>query len=133
MLGMPSIWLNPCNRRRSAQKGTKTGKGLNIFSSAALSNFFKVYRIEHNKSLKKPKFKKQYYENRLEVLEKELKEVQAELKLNKKDFLPLQKVQKTYARDEVKLRRQEALVVNQKVSTFATRKVGRMSIQRRSI
>lgn len=77
--------------------------------------------------IEKPKFKKQYYENRLEVLEKELKEVQAELKLNKKDFLPLQKVKKTYARDEVKLRRQEALVVNQKVNAFGVNKKVKLS------
>ena len=77
--------------------------------------------------IEKPKFKKQYYENRLEVLEKELKEVQAELKLNKKDFLPLRKVQKTYARDEVKLRRQEALVVNQKVNAFGVNKKVKLS------
>lgn len=77
--------------------------------------------------IEKPRFKKQYYENRLEVLEKELKEVQAELKLNKKDFLPLQKVYKTYARDEVKLRRQEALVVNQKVNAFGVNKKVKLS------
>lgn len=77
--------------------------------------------------IEKPRFKKQYYENRLEVLEKELKEVQAELKLNKKDFLPLQKVYKTYERDEVKLRRQEALVVNQKVNTYGVNKKVKLS------
>ena len=77
--------------------------------------------------IEKPRFKKQYYENRLEVLEKELKEVQAELKLNKKDFLPLQKVDKTYERDEVKLRRQEALVVNQKVNTYGVNKKVKLS------
>lgn len=77
--------------------------------------------------IEKPRFKKQYYENRLEVLEKELKEVQAELKANKKDFLPLQKVYKTYARDEVKLRRQEALVVNQKVNAYGVNKKVKIS------
>ena len=60
-------------------------------------------------------------------MEKELKEVQAELKLNKKDFLPLQKVYKTYERDEVKLRRQEALVVNQKVNTYGVNKKVKLS------
>ena len=77
--------------------------------------------------IEKPRFKKQYYENRLEVLENELKEVQAELKLNKKDFMPLQKVYKTYARDEVKLRRQEALVVNQKVNAYGVNKKVKLS------
>lgn len=77
--------------------------------------------------IEKPRFKKQYYENRLEVLENELKEVQAELKQNKKDFLPLQKVHKTYARDEVKLRRQEALVVNQKVTAYGVNKKDKLS------
>ena len=77
--------------------------------------------------IEKPRFKKQYYENRLEVLENELREVQAELKLNKKDFMPLQKVYKTYARDEVKLRRQEALVVNQKVNAYGVNKKVKLS------
>ena len=39
----------------------------------------------------------------------------------------MQKVHKTYARDEVKLRRQEALVVNQKVTAYGVNKKDKLS------
>ena len=75
----------------------------------------------------KPRFRKEYYENRLEVLKQELKEVEAEFKLNKKDFGPLEKVYKTFARDDAKLRRQEAIVAKQQVSVHGVNKKSKIS------
>ena len=75
----------------------------------------------------KPRFRKEYYENRLEVLKQELKEVEAEFKLNKKDFGPLEKVYKAFARDDAKLRRQEAIVAKQQVSVHGVNKKSKIS------
>ena len=80
----------------------------------------------------KPKFKKAYYENRLEVLEQELKEVQAELKQNKKDFGPLQKVYKTYEKDEAKLRRQEAIVAKQQININGVNRKSKISEEKKA-
>lgn len=80
----------------------------------------------------KPRFKKSYYENRLEVLQQELKEVEAELKLNKKDFGPLEKVWKTFARDDAKLRRQEAIVAKQQVSVHGVNKKGKVNDKKKA-
>ena len=55
--------------------------------------------------VEKPKFKKAYYENRLEVLEAELKEAKKELKINNKEYLPLSKVKKSYEKDTEKCNR----------------------------
>lgn len=78
--------------------------------------------VEEQPKAEKPRFKKEYYENRLEVLEQELREVQAEFKQNKKDFVPLQKVYKTFEKDEAKLRRQEAIVAKQQISLHGVNK-----------
>jgi len=80
----------------------------------------------------KPRFKKSYYENRLEVLEQELKEVQAELKQNKKDFGPLQKVYKTYEKDEAKLRRQEAIVAKQQININGVNRKSKISEEKKA-
>ena len=79
----------------------------------------------------KPRFKKAYYENRLEVLQQELKEVEAEYKLNRKDFGPLEKVHKTFARDDAKLRRQEAIVAKQQVSVYGVNKKSKISKEKK--
>ena len=75
----------------------------------------------------KPRFKKAYYENRLEVLQKELKEVEAEFKQHKKDFGPLEKVHRVFERDNAKLRRQEAIVAKQQVSVYGVSKKAKIS------
>lgn len=66
----------------------------------------------------KPRFKKEYYENRLNILEQELKDAEKELKANKKEFAPLTKVKKAYERDSQKLRRKEMVVAKQKVALY---------------
>ena len=58
------------------------------------------------------------YEARLEVLRERLKANEKELKVVKKDFIPLYKIHKTLERDNVKLRRKEALVAKQKVVLY---------------
>lgn len=75
----------------------------------------------------KPRFKREYYENRLEVLKQELKEVEAEFKQNKKDFTPLEKVYKTFNRDDAKLRRQEAIVAKQQMNINGVNKKSKVS------
>lgn len=91
----------------------------------------KVVEVVEQKH-EKPRFKKEYYENRLEVLKQELKDVEAEFKLNKKDFGPLEKVYKTYARDDAKLRRQEAIVVKQQVSVYGVNKKTKISEEKKA-
>ena len=81
-----------------------------------------VQVVEKEEKAEKPRFKKEYYESRLEVLQKELKDVQAEFKANKKDFVPLQKVYKTFEKDEAKLRRQEAIVAKQQINLHGVNK-----------
>lgn len=66
----------------------------------------------------KPRFKKEYYENRLNILEQELKDAEKELKANKKEYAPLTKVKKAYERDSQKLRRKEMVVAKQKVALY---------------
>ena len=66
----------------------------------------------------KPRFKKDYYENRLTILEQELKDAEKELKANNKEFAPLTKVKKAYERDSEKLRRKEMAVAKQKVALY---------------
>lgn len=80
----------------------------------------------------KPRFKRAYYENRLEVLQQELKEVEAEYKLNKKDFGPLEKVHRTFERDDAKLRRQEAIVAKQQVSVYGVNKKTKISAEKKA-
>ena len=62
---------------------------------------------------------------------KELKEVEAEYKLNRKDFGPLEKVHKTFARDDAKLRRQEAIVAKQQVSVYGVNKKSKISKEKK--
>ena len=58
------------------------------------------------------------YEARLEVLRERLKVNEKDLKKVKKDFIPLYKINKTLERDNIKLRRKEALVAKQKVVLY---------------
>lgn len=56
--------------------------------------------------------------NRLEVLQARLVDAEKNLKANKKEFIPLQKIKKTLESDKTKLRRKEAIVAKQKVLLF---------------
>lgn len=57
-------------------------------------------------------------EQRLEVLKQRLKENEKELSANKKEFLPLRRVNMTLDNDKRKLRRKEAIVAKQKVVLY---------------
>ena len=57
-------------------------------------------------------------EEKLATLKARLKANEKELSLNKKDFLPLKRVNMTLASDEKKLRRKEALVAKKKVLLY---------------
>ena len=55
---------------------------------------------------------------RLEVLRQRLKENEKELSANKKEFIPLRKVNNTLEKDKKKLRRKEAIVAKQRTVLF---------------
>ena len=57
-------------------------------------------------------------EDRLTVLRQRLKENEKELSINKKDYLPLRRVNATLESDKKKLRRKEAIVAKQKVLLY---------------
>lgn len=87
----------------------------------------KVVEVKHEK----PRFKKEYYENRLQTLEADLKEAQKELKANNKEYLPIVKVKKAYDKDSEKLRRKEAQVAKQKVAIYGVNKSGKINDAKR--
>ncbi len=70
---------------------------------------------------KKPYYTKEYYIKKLESLNDELKEVEKDLKANKREFVPLQRIKKSYERDQEKLRRKEAIVAKQKVAIYGVK------------
>lgn len=55
---------------------------------------------------------------RLEVLTERLAQSEKELKVNKKEYMPLLRIKKTLENDKAKLRRKEAVVAKQKVVLF---------------
>ena len=57
-------------------------------------------------------------ENRLEILGARLKQAERELKINKKEYIPLRRVASTLENDKKKLRRKEAVVAKQKVMLY---------------
>lgn len=57
-------------------------------------------------------------ENRLEILRARLKQAERELKINKKEYIPLRRVSSTLENDSKKLRRKEAVVAKQKVLLY---------------
>ena len=57
-------------------------------------------------------------ENRLEILRARLKQAERELKINKKEYIPLRRVSSTLESDSKKLRRKEAVVAKQKVLLY---------------
>lgn len=88
------------------------------------------HKVEEVKS-EKPRFKKEYYENRLATLESDLKEAQKELKANNKEYMPIVKVKKAYEKDSEKLRRKEAQVAKQKVAIYGVNKSGKINEAKR--
>lgn len=58
------------------------------------------------------------YVARLEILEERLREAKKQLRKNKREFVPLNKIKRTLEKDQVKLRRKEAQVAKQKVALF---------------
>lgn len=61
---------------------------------------------------------KEEIEERLEILRARLKDTEKELSANKKEFIPLRRVNKTLDSDKKKLRRREAIVAKQKVVLY---------------
>lgn len=53
-----------------------------------------------------------------ELLEERLKNATKQLKLNKKEYIPLARIKKTLENDEAKLRRREAVVAKKKIMLF---------------
>lgn len=72
-------------------------------------------------SNQKPYYSREYYENKLAELEAELKETEKDLRINKREFIPLQRIKKSYDRDQEKLRRKEAIVAKQKVAIYGSK------------
>ncbi len=71
----------------------------------------------------KPYYSKEYYENRLQELEDDLKDVKKELRLVNREFNPLKKIKKTLERDSIKLRRKEAAVAKEKLKIYGINNV----------
>ena len=69
----------------------------------------------------KPYYTKEYYVKKLDSLNAELKEVEKDLRANKREFIPLQRIKKSYDRDQEKLRRKEAIVAKQKVAIYGVK------------
>ena len=66
-------------------------------------------------------YTKEYYVKKLDSLNAELKEVEKDLRANKREFIPLQRIKKSYDRDQEKLRRKEAIVAKQKVAIYGVK------------
>lgn len=65
-----------------------------------------------------PLMTEEEYEARLEMLHERLKENERQIRINKKEFKPLERVKNTLERDKQKLRRREAIVAKQKVVLY---------------
>lgn len=70
------------------------------------------------KATAKPLFAKEYYEDKLNELEEELRDAEKELRINKSEYIPLTRIHKAYARDSEKLRKKEMQVAKQKVALY---------------
>lgn len=69
-------------------------------------------------TIKVPSESREELEARLEVLKQRLKENEKELSANRKEFVPLRRVNMTLESDKKKLRRKEAIVAKQKVVLY---------------
>lgn len=58
------------------------------------------------------------YMSTLEVLEERLKNAKKELRINKREYVPLNKIKRSLGKDQVKLRRKEAQVARKKIALF---------------
>lgn len=65
-----------------------------------------------------PIFEKEYYEQKLNELDDELREAEKDLRVNKSEYIPLTRIHKAYARDSEKLRKKEITVAKQKVALY---------------
>ncbi len=72
----------------------------------------------------KPRFQREYYVERLEKLQNELKDSNRELRQINKEYMPIVRVKKVYDRDINKLRRKEAIVAKQKLALYGVNKSG---------
>lgn len=79
----------------------------------------------------KPYYSKEYYLNKLEALTQEIKDVEKELKANKREFIPLQRIKKSYDRDQEKLRRKEAIVAKQKIAIYGVKSAANIDPKRK--
>ena len=70
---------------------------------------------------KKPYFTRDYYENKLETLEKELADVNKDLRINKREYNPIVKVKKLLAKNSGKLRKIEMSVAKQKIALYGAK------------
>ncbi len=68
--------------------------------------------------VKMPTESREELESRLEILKQRLKENEKELSANRKEFVPLRRVNMTLDNDKKKLRRKEAIVAKQKVVLY---------------
>ena len=66
----------------------------------------------------KPYFTREYYEEKKVKIEADIAEAEKELKVNKREYLPLKRVQRAYERDSEKLRKKEISVAKQKISLY---------------
>lgn len=89
-----------------------------------LSELEKLYEQAEQQEVKTaPLLTIEEYENRIEVLKIRLKANEKELKVNKKEFIPLRRVRKNLDNDKKKLRRREALVAKQKVMLYGVNNI----------
>ena len=65
-------------------------------------------------------FTKEEYEIKLSKLNLELKKAETELKRNKKDFTPLERIHKSFEKDSEKLKRKEAIVAKHQIAIYGT-------------
>ena len=78
----------------------------------------KTVEKEPIKASPKPIFEKEYYEQKLNELDEELREAEKELRANKSEYIPLTRIYKAYSRDSEKLRKKEIQVAKQKVALY---------------
>lgn len=81
--------------------------------------------------IQKPYYSRDYYVKKLESLEAEIKETEKELRANKREFVPLQRIKKSYDRDQQKLRRKEAIVAKQKIALYGVKSSSKIDPKRK--
>ena len=81
--------------------------------------------------IQKPYYSKEYYLKKLESLEAEIKETEKDLRANKREFIPLQRIKKSYDRDQQKLRRKEAIVAKQKIALYGVKSSAKIDPKRK--